>query len=309
MTLLAVVLHVVALLASPIGMVGVINRTKAIWAGRKGPPLLQFLFDLTRLLRKAPVYSHVTTPIFWIAPLVALTTALVSGLAVPLLGYAAPISFPFDFVAVAYLWGLGRVFVILAALDAGSSFEGLGASREATFGALVEPALFLCMGTLAAATGHDTFASIVHVGLGSSDRIATTAGCAIALFVVLQVESSRVPVDDPQTHLELTMIHEVMILDHSGPDLAALQYASAMKLTLLAALVAAVINPVPFQTSPAIATVTHLATMLVLALAVGCVESLVARLKLKALPQYIVVATVATFIALLATAWRLGSGG
>jgi formate hydrogenlyase subunit 4 len=105
------------------------------------------------------------------------------------------------------------------------------------------------------------------------------------------------------------MIHEVMILDHSGPDLAALQYSSAMKLTLLAALIAAVLNPVPFQTSPALATVTHVAITLVLALAIGCVESLVARLKLRALPQYIVVATVATFIALLATAWRLGSGG
>lgn len=299
-------LHLAVLFGLPILMIGVINRTKALWAGRKGPPLLQPLYDLTRLLSKAPVYSRVTTPLFWLAPLVVLSSAIVSGLAVPLLGSHSPISFPYDFVVVAYLWGLGRIFMVLAALDAGSSFEGMGASREVTYAAFVEPALFLCLGTLAAASGHASFSNILSIGVGSADRVVTTVASMIVLFIVLQVESSRVPADDPSTHLELTMVHEVMILDHSGPDLAALQYASAMKLTLLASLIAGLLNPLPEGARGGASAIAHLVLTLSVAVVVGFVESLIARFKLKALPQYIVVAAALSGVALLTTAWRIG---
>jgi formate hydrogenlyase subunit 4 len=310
MTTLLTLAHLAALLLLPVPMLGVINRTKALWAGRKGPRLLQGFSDLRRLLRKRPVYSAVTTGLFAAGPLVLLATTLVSGLLAPLLGRFAPLSFPYDFVVFAYLWGLGRIFLMISALDTGSSFEGMGASREATYAALLEPALFLALGTLAAATGTTSFAGLLDVGFGSPAQAVTSLGTLLTLFIVLQVETARVPVDDPATHLELTMVHEVMVLDHSGPDLAAIQYASAMKLTLCAALIAGLLNPVKAAGAPAlaVAVATNLALTFGVAVAVGFVESLVARLKLKVIPQYVMVGGVSAAVALLATAWMQGGG-
>jgi formate hydrogenlyase subunit 4 len=307
MIVLLVILHLAAVLVLPFLLVGVVNRTKAWWAGRKGPRLLQSASDLLRLLRKRPVYSSVTTELFRVGPLVVLATTLVSALMVPLLGGFAPISFPYDFVAVAYLWGLGRVAMMLSALDTGSAFEGMGASREATYAALVEPALFVALGTLAVATGHGTFADLVRLGMGGPAQLVVVAGCAVAMFVVLQVEAARVPVDDPTTHLELTMIHEVMILDHCGPDLAAIQYASALKLTLCAGVVAAILNPVPAGAGVLLVAAANLALTVVVAIAVGLVESLVARLRFRAVPTYVFLASASALVALLATAWWQGA--
>jgi len=300
--------HVAALLALPIPVAGLMARTKALWAGRKGPRLLQPGSDLLRLLRKRPVYSSVTTAVFQLGPLVVLATTLVTGMVVPLLGGAAPCSFPFDFVFLAYAWGLGRMAMMLSALDTGSSFEGMGASREATFAALLEPALFLALGTLAAATGRGSFAELLSFRGDGWAQGLVVAGCAVALFIVMQVEAARVPVDDPATHLELTMIHEVMILDHAGPELAALQYAAALKLTLCAALVAALLNPVRAADGPWLAAAASLGLIFGVAILAGTVESLVARLKLRAVPQYIFVAGASAFAALLLTAWWQGGG-
>ena len=304
MKALSIVLHVALLVALPPLLLGVINRTKSLWAGRKGPRLLQPYSDLRRLLLKRPVYSEVTTAIFQIAPLVLLGSTLISGAFAPLLGPSAPLSFAFDFVVVAYLWGLGRVFLVLAALDTGSAFEGMGASREATYAAVAEPALFLALGTLAAATGRSSFADLVGLGLGSAPQVVVSLACLVAVFVFMQVEAARVPVDDPTTHLELTMIHEVMVLDHSGPDLAAIQYASAMKLTICASFVAALVNPL--HGSGLLGAAANVFLTLLVAVAVGCVESLVARLRLRAVPQYVLSATVAALVALLTTAWWQG---
>jgi formate hydrogenlyase subunit 4 len=300
-------LHLFTLLMLPFLITGLINRTKALWAGRRGPPLLQSYFDVVRLLRKQPVYSSVTTPVFLAGPLIVLASVAASGAFIPLLRDFSPLRLPLDFVAAAYLWGLGRIAIMLAALDTGSSFEGMGASREATYGALVEPALFLGLGTLSAATGQSTFAGLLHLGFSSPDRGAVAVLCAVAFFIVLQVEAARVPVDDPNTHLELTMIHEVMILDHSGPELAALQYAAAMKMTICAALVAGLVNPLSESRGPVIVGLVNVALMAAIAIGVGCVESLIARLKLRNIPQFIAVALVATLSALLLTAWAKGS--
>lgn len=299
--------HVAALLLLPFPVVGLVNRTKALWAGRKGPRLLQSASDLRRLVRKRPVYSAVTTAVFRAGPVVLLATTLVSGLVAPLLGGAAAVSFPYDFVAFAYLWGLGRFALVLAALDTGSPFEGMGASREATYSALLEPALFLALGTLAAATGRTTFAGILQLGFASPAEAVTSLLVVVALFIVLQVEGARVPVDDPTTHLELTMIHEVMILDHSGPDLAAIQYAAAMKLTVCAALIATLLNPLRASGGVAGAALNVALTGAV-AVVLGCVESLVARLKLKIVPHYVIVGAASAFVALLTTAWWQGGG-
>lgn len=306
MNLALLALHLFTLLMLPFLITGLINRTKALWAGRRGPPLLQSYFDVVRLLRKQPVYSSVTTPVFRAGPLIVLASVAASGAFIPLLRDFSPLRLPFDFVAAAYLWGLGRIAITLAALDTGSAFEGMGASREATFGALVEPALFLALGTLCAATGQSTFAGLLHLGFSSPDRAAVAVLCAVAFFIVLQVEAARVPVDDPNTHLELTMIHEVMILDHSGPELAALQYAAAMKMTVCAALVAGLLNPLSESRGPVIVGLVNVALMAAIAIGVGCVESLIARLKMKSIPQFIAVALVATLSALLLTAWAKG---
>jgi formate hydrogenlyase subunit 4 len=301
--------HVAALVLMPTLVVFAINRTKSLWSGRRGQPLLQLAYDVLRLVRKVPVYSDVTTLVFRVTPYVVLVTALLSGLVVPVLGVPAPLGFPFDFIAFAYVWGLGRLALMLGALDTGSSFEGMGASREATFAALVEPAFILVAATACLLTGERSFASLL--ALRPTDGVLAVVWLAslVTLCVVVQVESARLPVDDPTTHLELTMVHEVMILDHSGPDLAALHVGSAVKLTVGLSMIAALLNPLAGRAAPALAAATNLALTLALAVGIGTVESLIARLKLRAVPQYIVVALVAAGVALLATTFRAEGAG
>jgi formate hydrogenlyase subunit 4 len=198
---------------------------------------------------------------------------------------------------------------MLGALDTGSSFEGMGASREAFFSAILEPAFFVVIGAACLLTGERSFSSIL--ALRPTDPVHAVAWVAsiVTLLVVVQVESARMPVDDPTTHLELTMVHEVMILDHSGPDLAALEAAAAVKLTVGLSLVACLLNPLVGRASGAVVAIANVGMILVLAAALGTVESLVARLKLRAVPQYIVVALVAAGVALLATTFHTGGGG
>lgn len=293
--------HLAVMLVAPIFLVGIINRVKALWSGRRGPRLDQFWYDLKRLLSKTPVYSEVTSWIFPLAPLVVLATTVCAALMSPILPGYAPFGFPGDFIAVAYLLGLGKVFLILGALDTGSAFEGMGASREATYSALTEPVLLLGVGTLGWISGLHSFQDLVVAVDPWSIEMGVRVVIALALFVVLLVESSRVPADDPTTHLELTMVHEVMILDHSGPELATVQYASGIKMTLLAGLMSAVLNPFRcdaggVQAALGVATSTGL--MVVTGGAVGLVESLTARLRFKVLPAFIFAAFVGVLVSL-----------
>ncbi|MEO6421018.1 MAG: NADH-quinone oxidoreductase subunit H [Polyangiaceae bacterium] len=291
-------------LVLPIFVVGVVNRTKALWVGRRGAPMLQLAFDLVRLLRKRPVYSSTTTLVFRLAPYVVFATALGSGVVVPMLGQKSALSFPFDFVWFAYVWGLGRVALMLAAMDAGSSFEGMGASREATFAALLEPTLFLVAGALCTASGQRSLEGAIAMRIDGGGSLVVWAASVIALFIVVQVESARMPVDDPSTHLELTMVHEVMTLDHSGPDLAALQYGSAIKMTIGIALLAALLNPWSSSHGAGLAAAANVGISLAIAVVIGTVESVIARFKLSTVPQYILAATIAAVVALIATSWR-----
>jgi formate hydrogenlyase subunit 4 len=311
-TVLLALVHAVVLLTLPFVVVGVIQRTKALWAGRKSPPLLQLAFDAARLVRKRPVYSEVTTYLFRIGPYVVLVTALVSGMIVPILGSRSAFGFPFDFVWFAYVWGLGRVALMLGALDTGSSFEGMGASREATFSAILEPALFLVGGAACLITHERSFDAVLALratAVTGGAGAGVWAGSVVALFILVLVESARLPVDDPTTHHEHTKVHEVMILDHSGPELAALQVGSAIKLTVGLSLVAAILNPLSGRAGPALAGAANVALCLLLAIAVGTLESLVARWRLRSVPQLIVVALIAAGVALLATTWQIGGAG
>jgi formate hydrogenlyase subunit 4 len=283
--------------------VGVINRTKALWAGRKGQPLLQLYFDLARLIRKEPVYSRTTSWIFRAAPKITLAGLGVVLLMIPWGGVPAALAFSGDFVLVVYLLGIGRFFTILAALDTGSAFEGMGASREAYFSALTEPILLAVLATLVRLTDGMSLTDLFY---RVSPELWVSSGAAlilvvVATLVVLLTENSRIPVDDPTTHLELTMIHEVMVLDHSGPDFAFILYGSALKLWVVCALLAGMIIPIRADDA-LIDGAAFLAGMFVVAVAVGTIESTMARFRLLRIPQMLVgaaaISTVGIFLTL-----------
>jgi formate hydrogenlyase subunit 4 len=217
--------HIGLVLGMPFLLIGVINRTKSWWAARKGPGCCNRFTTCAACCQTPGGQPHrhpaVSRQCLGGAGLQSAGDGLCA-----LLGQFAPLSFAHDFVAMAYTLGLARLVLMLAAMDVGSPFEGMGASREAMFGAFAEPALFLLLGTLSAATGLSSFADLLGQLHHTPYYALIVLPLALALLMLLQTEAARVPVDDPQTHLELTMIHEVMILDHSGPDLAAMQYAA-----------------------------------------------------------------------------------
>ena len=288
-----------ALALAPL-LLGVVNRTKAVIAGRKGQPLLQLYYDLWKLLRKGAVYSRTTTWVFRAGPMVGLAAVLVAAAIVPFGGWPTLVGFSGDLILFAYLLALMRFFTVIAALDTGSSFEGMGASREVQFSALAEPAFLLGLAAVARATG-----SLSLHGMISSVSVAlwTQMGAALALvavvlLVVLLTESARIPVDDPNTHLELTMIHEVMVLDHSGPDLAFILYGAAVKLWLLSALLVGLVIPIR-SGNPWLDGAAVLAGMLCCGVMIGVIESSMARLRLLRVPQLLVGAGVLAALALV----------
>jgi formate hydrogenlyase subunit 4 len=281
-------------------LLGVINRTKALFAGRRGPPLLQLYYDVWKLLRKGAVYSRTTTWVFRAGPIVGLAAVLAAMALVPFGKMPALVAFPGDLILFAYLLGLMRFFTVIAALDTGSSFEGMGASREVQFSALAEPALLLALVAVARRTGSISLSGMFEK---ISIDVWQTAGLSLALvaaalLVVLLCENARIPVDDPNTHLELTMIHEVMVLDHGGPDLAFIVYGAALKLWVLGALLIGI--AVPIHSGNAwIDIATSIGGMLALAIVIGIIESTMARLRLVRVPQLLVGAGVLATLALI----------
>ena len=298
------ILHLSLLLALPPLLVGIIARTKAWFAGRKGAPLWQPYLDLWKLLHKGAVYSRTTTWLFRAGPIVSLAAALAAGLLTPLGAASSPLGFSGDVILFAYLLGLGRFFTMAAALDTGSSFEGMGASREAAFASLAEPALFLVLAIVCVPAGTASLAEAwaspwqtwgpAHPALPAA---------AVALFGVLLAENSRIPVDDPTTHLELTMIHEVMVLDHGGPDLAFVLYGSAVKLFLFASLLVHMVLPVP-PAGGALGAGVFVAGAAAVAVLVGIVESVTVRIRLLRVPQFLVGASVIAALGLAVLLYR-----
>jgi formate hydrogenlyase subunit 4 len=301
MSALASLAHVVfALLLAPL-LPGVINRVKAWFAGRRGPPLLQAYYDLWKLFHKGAVYSKTATWVFAAGPIVGLACAITALLMVPLGGVPGLLAFSGDFLLLAYVLGLLRFFTILAALDTGSSFEGMGASREAFYSALAEPALLLGL-TAMTTQAHSLSLSIIYAAVTYS-AMTSFAGpafllVATALLIVFLTENARIPVDDPNTHLELTMIHEAMVLDHGGPDFAMIQYGAMLKLWVLGALLVGILVPVRSGWW-GIDLVAGLGGMIGLAAFVGVIESTIARLRLVRVPQFLVAASVLSILALV----------
>ena len=277
-----------ALVLAPL-LVGLVNRTKSFIAGRRGPPLLQPYFDIVKCLRRGAVYGDATSRVFRLGPMMNLAVLLAALLILPFGGIAPPVSFSGDLIVLAGLLALGRFATVLAALDTGSSFEGMGASREVHFAALAEPAFLLALAVLVRVTGALSLAPI-YQGITLSvwmTALPTLALTAMTLLVLTLVENSRIPVDDPTTHLELTMIHEVMVLDHSGPDLAYIHYAAALKLWIVGSLLVGLVVPL----RSGILWLDGLAMLLgmaALAGIIGMIEAAMARYRLVHVPQFIV---------------------
>ncbi len=293
-------IHILLGLFLPPLLPGVIGKTKALFAGRIGPPLLQGYYDLAKLLRKGSVFSTTTTWVFRAGPIVGLATAALALLLIPLAGPAAPVSFAGDLILLAYLLGLGRFFLAVAALDTGSPFEGMGAAREMTFACLAEPAFFLGLLVLARLTGSFQLGNMLGHSLAPHWM---TAGASLALvllswFIVLLAENARIPFDDPSTHLELTMVHEVMVLDHSGPALGMIHYSAALKLFLFAALVVRL--ACPWATGNAwLDWPVFTGEMLLVAVAIGVVEATMVRLRLTHIPVLLVAACLLSAFAVI----------
>jgi formate hydrogenlyase subunit 4 len=287
------------LLLAPL-LAGVINRTKAFFAGRHGQPVLQLYWDVFTLLRKGATYSRTTTWVFRAGPVVGLAATILALVLVPMGGIPAALHFPGDLVLFAYLLGLLRFMTVVAALDTGSSFEGMGASREVLFSALAEPALLLGLAALCLETRSVSLSDVLgavrmDTWINQGPALALVAA---ALGVVLVTEAARIPVDDPATHLELTMIHEVMVLDHGGPDLAFILYGAALKLWVLGSLLVGLAVPVR-SGNPLLDAGAFVGGMLALAVLVGVVESSMARLRLVRVPKLLVGAAALAVLALV----------
>ena len=291
MTVAETLIHFAVLIALPPLLLGVIVKTKAAFAGRRGAPLLQVYFDVWKLLRKDMVLSRTTTWVFRAGPPIAWLVVALAGALVPFGFGAAPVSFAGDLVLFAYLFGLGRFFTVLSAFDTGSAFEGMGGTREITFACLAEPALFLGLLVLAKLSGSLSLATMLG-GVGSGHWESAPASLAlvlVSLFIVALAENCRIPVDDPTTHLELTMIHEAMVLDHSGPLFGVILHGAAMKLFVLGAVIVRLVMPV-HPASPWIGWGLFTGLLLVFAVAIGVVESVMARLQMRHVPRLLVAA-------------------
>ncbi|MBR4964718.1 MAG: NADH-quinone oxidoreductase subunit H [Alistipes sp.] len=237
--MLVKLLNTIVMIAVALSITGVINRTRALCAGRKGIRFFQHIYNVRLQLRKGSVYSTTTTALFRIAPTVYLGATMLAALFIPIADLEPILSFHGDIILVAYLLALSRVAIILGALDTGSSFEGMGAAREALYGALVEPALMMGMATLALFCGYSSFAEIFSTAQEMSLNVTIVMLLVAYVFgVIMIIEAGRVPVDDPKTHLELTMIHEVMCLDYSGVDMALIHIAGWIKNAIFAIIAA-----------------------------------------------------------------------
>lgn len=288
-----VVIHILVIVTVPLMLQGMINRTKAFFGGRQGPPLCQPYLDVWRLVRKGTVQSQTTTWIFRAGPVAALVTSLVAALLIPLGPTSAPVSFVGDVLLFAYLFALGRFCLVLSALDTGSAFEGMGVAREVSFACFAEPTLFFCVLVLAKLGGSlamvDLFAG--PFASGSSAQLTPLLLVLASWFLLMLAENCRIPFDDPNTHLELTMIHEVIVLDHSGPMLAVIQMAAALKLFVFAALTVRLAVPLNFENSWA-EWVVFLVCVNMVAVALGIVESVMARVRMNLVPHVLTAASV-----------------
>lgn len=276
---------------------GIILRTKSIVSGRKGPGMLQPLKDINLLFRKDSVFSSTSSIIFQIAPTIGLASVICAMLMIPFADEPAFFNFDSDFVYFSYLLAVGKFFLIISALDTGSGFEGMGANREALFSMLVEPAFFILLATLAMFTGYTSFSDIfTRFYITQSDFVLIFSILGAYLFVqIAMIENSRFPVDDPKTHLELTMIHEVMILDNCGFDKALIHISSYLKFAVYGSIIYNLSVPADWNIYLQISL--FIIIQFIFAVIIGLLESFRARNKMGKNPHFILTLTAVSFIA------------
>jgi len=298
----SIFLWFLAILVAPF-FSAIILKVKAFFGGKKGPPLFINYYTLIKLFKKGSVYSTSSTVIFKLGPIISLATAITVLMFLPIAGHEPLFSFNGDVVFVMYLLGLGRFFTIAAAMDTASPFEGMGAAREAYFPIICEATTFMILILFYKLTGQLQLSA--YFAGGNTIALWSMAGApllftVIALFIVLLTENSRVPVDDPATHLELTMIHEVMVLDHSGPDLGLIELGSFCKLFFYSTIVSRLILPFDFGIS-GFALTLSIAGLLIVYLAVGVTESVIARYRMDEVPQFVLISFALAFFAIIIT--------
>ncbi len=302
--LFAVLNTVFVVLISPL-FISLIKIVKAFTQGRRGPPLLQTYYLLSKLLRKENIYSTNTSVIMRITPYVNIVFVLTASLFVPFVFIPPPVVGIGNIILFLYLLVCAKFFMALAGLDAGSTFGGMGSSREMTFSAIVEPVVIAAFAALAlvmqSTNFHEMFASALQSSLFINPA---TLLIAPSLFIILIVETSRIPVDNPETHLELTMIHEAMVLEYSGPNLALMETAHAVKQTLLMGILINTVIPWGLTTTPTLASIPVAMVMFVvkgaaLAIGVGFFESMVAKARLFHLPALFMLAFFFSFSTIL----------
>ena len=280
-------------------LVGLINKQKALLTGRLGAPIWQPYYDLFRLSRKETIYASTASFISRLAPVVSFSAILIAGFMLPI-GYVRPLlSFSGDIIVFAYLLGLARFFQILGAMDIGSSFEGMGAAREAAFAVFAEPIYFFTIGSLAFVSGYTSLYEVyLSIHLDNPSSLVFIIVSSISAFFLMVTECSRMPIDDPTTHLELTMIHEVMILDNSGIDLFLYQYSSYIKIMIYGIFEVLFFNPFSLH-NQWLGFSLFAILLLLLSTVVAWVETMIARLKIKSIPQYLLFATAIGILNLL----------
>ncbi len=287
---------------------GFIKTLKARLQTRRGPGVLQPYRDLYKLLRKGVVIPETASWLFAVTPYVVFLTTVLAGLMIPMVSADAPLGLFGGVLAVIYLLGLGRFFLALGGLDTGSPFGGLGSSREMTISALAEPAMMLAVFTVAIGANSTSLSEVARVAVGQEWRFLAPSQmlAAAAMCMVLIAETGRIPVDNPATHLELTMIHEAMILEYSGPNLALIEWGAAIKQLLLMTLLINSFWPFGLQAGWSLAGVaTSLGYLLLklalLSCAVVVLETTNAKMRLFRVPEMLAVAFTLGALALVAT--------
>jgi formate hydrogenlyase subunit 4 len=296
---------VLALLVAPL-LSGIIKTLKAKLQTRRGPGILQSYRDIFKLFRKAMVIPETASWIFSATPYIVFVTAALVALMIPMTTTDAPLSLFGGVLAVVYLLALGRFFLALGGLDAGSSFGGLGSSREMTLSAIAEPAMMLAIFTVALAASSTNLSEMAKVAVGQSWKfLAPSQMLAFsALFIVLIAETGRIPVDNPATHLELTMIHEAMVLEYSGPYLAFLEWGASLKQLVLMTLVVNTFFPFGLSSDwtlrgLGLGLIFYVIKMLLLACLIVLVETTNAKLRLFRVPELLMVSFILGALALI----------
>ncbi|MBQ8635793.1 NADH-quinone oxidoreductase subunit H [bacterium] len=280
------ILNLILLLIIPFLMTGIIRKTKAFWGARKGASIFQPFYDFVKLMKKDSIFSTSTTKLFKLAPIISFTCVIFASLFVPMIQGNSIINIPGGLIIFAYALGLSKFISLLASMETASSFEGMGASREACFTTIIEPAFFIVIASIMALCKIYTFDSLAMILYNSGNLGYLIILFAIlSLLIMLVVEGARVPVDDPTTHLELTMIHEVMILDNCSQELAIISYSAWAKMFLISSLIAALIIPLNLTLWASFGA--FLAVIAIISIFIGTIESAIARLRMSHVFEFV----------------------